>query len=438
MNVNIHRPLWAAGALLSPQQFQQQGRYEAWATRFCAQLTLAHPWGVQAVGFDQDALRLGKLKATRLSLCLADGTPVDTGQFDQLPGALELSRLLADEVQSVVVLLALPLEQANGNNCLFAEGRADRPQRYRQVWREVQDLYGDEVQSIGVLEHALSLRLDSDDNADYLTCPLARLVRATQGGWELDSNFIPPLLSFDGHPGLLAMLENLLTQLSAKRERLMGMRRESNQRMADFAVADVTLFWLLNALNSCHPLLVDLKAHPGRHPEQVYQMLAPLAGSLLTFSLDQRIDCIPDAAAELHRRAGTAPCGRARAAPAVGAGQPAAPAQLPGRRLGPSARLRSTGHGHAAAGLARQRARTVRDPGRTAAQIRATAGGDPGRTADAILPRPPGLQAGCAAQGGRSGQLRRHAGWRGQGSGAPLETAAVTGRIVSWVAGRHP
>lgn len=293
MNVNIHRPLWAAGALLSPQQFQQQGRYEAWATRFCAQLTLAHPWGVQAVGFDQDALRLGKLKATRLSLCLADGTPVDTGQFDQLPGALELSHLLADEVQSVVVLLALPLEQANGNNCLFAEGRADRPQRYRQVWREVQDLYGDDVQSIGVLEHALSLRLDSDDNADYLTCPLARLMRATQGGWELDSNYIPPLLSFDGHPGLLAMLDNLLTQLSAKRERLMGMRRESNQRMADFAVADVTLFWLLNALNSCHPLLVDLKAHPGRHPEQVYQMLAPLAGSLLTFSLDQRIDCIP-------------------------------------------------------------------------------------------------------------------------------------------------
>lgn len=289
----IHRPLWAAGVLLSPQQFQQQARFEAWANRFCAGLTLAHPWGVQAVAFDPEALRLGKLKATRLCLCLADGTLVDTDQMDPLPDALELPRLLAPELQSAGVLLALPLEQANGNNCLFAEGRADRPLRYRQVWRDVQDLYGEDRQAIGVQEHALSLRLDSDDNADYLTCPVARLVRVAQGGWELDSSYIPPLVSVDGHAGLLVMLDNLLTQLSAKRERLMGLRRESNQRMADFAVADVTLFWLLNALNASHPVLADFKAYPSRHPEQLYQVLVTLAGSLLTFSLDQGIDCIP-------------------------------------------------------------------------------------------------------------------------------------------------
>jgi hypothetical protein len=35
----------------------------------------------------------------------------------------------------------------------------------------------------------------------------------------------------------------------------MAMRRESNERMADFAVADVSLFWLLNALNSAEPVL---------------------------------------------------------------------------------------------------------------------------------------------------------------------------------------
>jgi hypothetical protein len=35
----------------------------------------------------------------------------------------------------------------------------------------------------------------------------------------------------------------------------MDMRRESNERMADFAVADVSLFWLLNALNSAEPVL---------------------------------------------------------------------------------------------------------------------------------------------------------------------------------------
>lgn len=291
--MKIDRPLWASGALLSPQQFQQQARWEAWSNRCMAHLSRVHPWGVYAVAFDLDALRLGKLKASRLSLCMPDGTLIDTDRADRLPSAIELDRVLADGTLSATVLLALPLEQANGNNCLFEGGREDRPLRYRQSWREVQDIYGDDVQSIGVLEHALGLRLDSDDNADFMTCPLARLVRDGQGAWCLDPAYVPPLLSFAGHPGLLEQLDLLLIQLSAKRQRLMGMRRESNQRMADFAVADVSLFWLLNALNTYQPVLADLKAHPARHPEQVYLELVKFAGSLLTFSLEHDLDSLP-------------------------------------------------------------------------------------------------------------------------------------------------
>lgn len=291
--MKIDRPLWAAGALLSPQQFQQQARWEAWANECLAHLSLVNPWGIQAVAFDLEALRLGKLKLTLVRGRMPDGTLIDTDSVDRLPPALELARLLSDDTQGGTLLLALPLEQANGNNCLFEGTRTDRPTRYRQDWRQVQDIYADEVQQIGVLEHALTLRLDGEENAGYLTCPVARLVRDGQGAWSLDPAYVPPLLSFAAHPGLLNQLDNLLTQLSAKRQRLMGMRRESNQRMADFAVADVSLFWLLNALNTYQPVLADLKAHPARHPEQVYLELVKLAGSLLTFSLEHDIEQIP-------------------------------------------------------------------------------------------------------------------------------------------------
>ena len=291
--MKIDRPLWAAGALLSPQQFQQQARWEAWTNESLAHLSLVHPWGVLGVAFDMQALRLGKLKATQVRVRMPDGTLVDTDHVDRLPPALELAGLLPDEAQNAKLLLALPLEQANGNNCLFDGAKAHRPTRYRQDWRQVQDVYADEVQSIGVLENALTLRLADDENADYLTCPVARLVRDGQGAWNLDPEYVPPLLSFSAHSGLLTQLDNLLTQLSAKRQRLMGMRRESNQRMADFAVADVSLFWLLNALNTYQPVLADLKAQPARHPEQVYLDLIKLVGSLLTFSLEHDIDKIP-------------------------------------------------------------------------------------------------------------------------------------------------
>jgi type VI secretion system protein ImpJ len=291
--MKIDRPLWAAGTLLSPQQFQQQARWEAWTNERLAQLSLVHPWGVQAAAFDLDALRLGKLKAARLCLRMPDGTSIDSDHVDRLPPGLELVHLLSQDIQSATVLLALPLEQANGNNCVFDGAKAERPTRYRRDWCDVQDIYADDVQSIGVLEHVLSLRFDHDENGDYLTCPIARLVRDGQGAWSLDPEYVPPLLSFAAHPGVLSQLDNLMTQLSAKRQRLMGMRRESNQRMADFAVADVSLFWLLNALNTYQPVLADLQAWPARHPEQVYQELIKLAGGLMTFSLEHDIDQIP-------------------------------------------------------------------------------------------------------------------------------------------------
>jgi type VI secretion system protein ImpJ len=291
--MKIDRPLWVAGALLSPQQFQQQARWEAWANERLAHLSLVHPWGVEAVAFDSHALRLGKLKATRLRLRLPDGSLIDTDHVDRLPSGIELTRLLPDDFQEATLLLALPLEQANGNNCLLDATNADRPTRYRQDWRQVQDIHGDDMQSIGVQEHMLTLRFDHDENGDFVTCPIARLTRDVQGAWSVDPDYVPPLLSFAAHPGLLTQLDNLLTQLSAKRQRLMGMRRESNQRMADFAVADVSLFWLLHALNTYQPILADLKAWPARHPEQVYPELAKLAGSLLTFSLEHDIEQIP-------------------------------------------------------------------------------------------------------------------------------------------------
>jgi type VI secretion system protein ImpJ len=291
--LKIDRPVWSAGALLCPQQFQQQARWEAWSNQRLAHLSLVHPWGIHAVAFDQETLRLGKLKATRLCLRMPDGTLIDTDQVDRLPSALELNHLLSSDMQDATVLLALPLEQANGNNCLLDNSKVERPTRYRQDWRKVQDLFDGEAQQIGVLEHVLSLRIAHDDNADYLTCPIARLIRDGQGAWSLDNAYVPPLLDFAAHPGMLAQLDNLLTQLAAKRQRLMGMRRESNQRMADFAVADVSLFWLLNALNTYQPILADLKAHPARHPEPVYRELAKLAGGLLTFSLEHDIEQIP-------------------------------------------------------------------------------------------------------------------------------------------------
>lgn len=157
----------------------------------------------------------------------------------------------------------------------------------------MQDIYGSDSEDMAVERHALSLRFAHDNNQDYITCPLARLMRDVQGNWTQDDDYIPPLLAFNAHDGLVQRLETLLLQLRAKCQRLMAMRRESNQRMADFAVADVSLFWLLNALNSAEPVLSDFLRYPAVHPELVWRELARLAGALLTFSLEHNVSAVP-------------------------------------------------------------------------------------------------------------------------------------------------
>ncbi len=139
---------------------------------------------------------------------------------------------------------------------------------------------------MAVARFNLTIRFQHESNESWKTCAIARLVRDGQGGWRQDPQFIPPMVLFSASPILRERLVLLNRQLRSRRQRLMSMRRESNERLADFAVADVSLFWLLNALNSHARVLTEYERFPARHPEQVWAELARLAGSMLTFSLD--------------------------------------------------------------------------------------------------------------------------------------------------------
>jgi len=288
--MRIYRPLWSDGAFLAPQMFQQQTLWNAHASDCLAYMALAHPWGVLQAEFDDSALAILRLSALKLSVRFQDGTLINTAIADNLPPPCDLSTLSGHS--AVEVVLALPLLHANGGN-VDENRHSEHPRRYQQEWVSVQDLAGLEQTDIAVMRHAMTLRYSHEENKEYLTLPIARLARNSQGEWTFDAAFIPPMMALTASPMLLESLRQLTHRLKAKRSRLMAMRRENNQRMADFSVADVSLFWLLNALNSHEPVLENLLSHPRLHPELLYRELARLAGSLLTFSLEHSTDAIP-------------------------------------------------------------------------------------------------------------------------------------------------
>lgn len=140
--------------MVSPQHFQQQAAYAAWSAECIARLGLSHPWGVINATFEPDVLKLGRLQARHLHLRFPDGTLIDTDNADDLPPVLALE----SETQDVVVVLALPLLRANGGNCLKPDEVAARPVRYRQRWRDVRNLFGDDTRQIAVMRPELTLR----------------------------------------------------------------------------------------------------------------------------------------------------------------------------------------------------------------------------------------------------------------------------------------
>ncbi|TKI03968.1 type VI secretion system baseplate subunit TssK [Martelella alba] len=291
--MNIYRPLWNEGTLLAPQQFQQQSEWESFSRAGLSSLASPFPWGVERVELNDAMLASGRVQAQYLRLWLPDGTLIDTRRSDLPPAPRSVAVPAQGHEESVTVFVALPVMQSGIVNVQTKTTPTERPLRYREEWVTIPDVFGQEEEPMAVARFNLAFRFHHENNDAWQTCPIARLFRDGKGGWRQDPDYVPPMALFSASHLLCERLALLNRQLRSRRRYLMALRRESNERMADFAVADVTLFWLLNALNTHACALSEIERFPARHPEQVWAELARLAGSMLTFSLDRDPDAIP-------------------------------------------------------------------------------------------------------------------------------------------------
>lgn len=156
--MKIYRPLWNEGALLSPQQFQQQSEWETFRSTGVAALASPFAWGVERAEFDERLLGSGLLQITHLRLWLPDGTLVDAAVSDLPPEPRELGASQLSDV--VTVVIALPLMQSGLNNVQQESAVADRPLRYREEWVNVQDAFGSEDESVAVARFNLAIRFE--------------------------------------------------------------------------------------------------------------------------------------------------------------------------------------------------------------------------------------------------------------------------------------
>lgn len=278
--------LWSEGLAIGPQQFQQLDRYHEARLQRLLSLTRPHLWGVQEVSWNRDALLNNSLRADSLVLVFQDGDIYEAPLSDALPAAVDLSRLPPD-VHSFTFYAGLPAMKAHGGN-LAADAR------YLQDEVETPDLYSEAVSvAVAYLKKRVSLLSQLEPLQDYLAIPLVRLQRGGRGGFEIDNSYLPPCLSIRSDPALRKMLDALIERLGARIASLYSRQRQPGQHAVEFHSGDMSSFWMLNTLCTAIATLSHCASYGRQHPEQLFQALTGLAGSLMTFSRKYALADLP-------------------------------------------------------------------------------------------------------------------------------------------------
>lgn len=283
--------LWGEGLFLRPQHFQQQDAYHESRLQQVASALCPHGWGLRHARLDVDGLASGTLRVLQLSAIFPDGEVYVAPEGDELPPPLALNDAI-EGPEGRTVHLALPLLNAMGNNC--EDGTGSASPRYQASSRATADLFTASGEAdVMVLRKRPRLLLDNQPRDPFTSLPLARIRRGATGSFEIDEDFLPPVLSLQGSPALHLRLRRLLDALQAKAEALRGMHREPTQHIVEFRSGDIASFWLLHTVNASFAALAHLHQQPGLHPERLHQELSRLAGALMTFSTTHTLAALP-------------------------------------------------------------------------------------------------------------------------------------------------
>jgi type VI secretion system protein ImpJ len=289
--------LWGEGLFLRPQHFQMQDQYHE--QRLSEALKILHPYayGVRSITIDSVLLASGLLSLVEANVIWPDGESYLAPERDVLPNPIQLDVNTLPE--HFTVHLAIPILRVGHRNVNAIE--LSRPARFVSKHTMVDDLMTDaEPSEITVLQRLGRLilngqPLDGEDSTldGMISLPIAKLHRTSAGVFELDTAFVPPVISIGSSLTMMTLLRRLMGVMHAKITTLYGHHREPGQDVVEFRSGDIASFWLLHTLSSSYATLSHLIQNNGLHPERLHQELLRMAGGLMTFAKSYTLDDLP-------------------------------------------------------------------------------------------------------------------------------------------------
>ena len=275
--------IWAKGTFLTPQHLQLQDRFFESVLDFKLGALKYCPWGFAEMQFNHEALSAGSLALARAVGLFPDGLAFDIPDSDAAPGERRIEQSFGPDQTTLEVYLAVPQHRDRGLNVSVGQKSGDT--RYQaEIELSRDENTGLAEKPVQVAKKNLRLLLEGEPLQGNTILRLGRVKKTETGLYQLDPQFIPPLLDISASEYLVAILRRLVEILAAKSSTLSGMRRQKNQSLAEFTAADIANFWLLYTANSYLPVMRHIFESKKGHPEGLYTTMLALAASLTTFS----------------------------------------------------------------------------------------------------------------------------------------------------------
>jgi type VI secretion system protein ImpJ len=291
---NLSRVVWSEGMYLGPHHFQAQTRYFEDAIQFATGALWYEPWGLGGCRLDAEALLNGTVSVLHARGIFPDGLVFDMPDSDPLPPARNIADLFPPTRERLTVMLAVPPRRPDRLNCLPVEQQNGEPVRYLAEPRLLADENtGRDEKTVRLGRKNIRIMAETEPLEDWVTLPLARIMRDGAGHFVYDPEFIPPCVELTASEKLMLLLKRLVEVLEVKSSALAGAARARPGFSAGYSAQEIASFWFLHAINSALAPLRHIYYTRRGHPEQLYVEMARLAGALCTFGLESHPRDLP-------------------------------------------------------------------------------------------------------------------------------------------------
>ncbi len=301
----LSRVVWSEGMYLGPHHFQAQSRYFEDSIGFTTAALWFEPWGLVGAQLDAEALKNGTISLIHARGIFDDGMVFHMPECDPLPEPRNIADLFPAVRDTVTIMLVVAPRRPEGANTTTQEvsqaspplpnGPQNGALRFRA---EIQMLHdettGRDEKPVHIGRKNIKLLLDTEAAGDFVTLPIARIMRDGSGHFIFDESFVPPSVEISASERLMSILGRLIEILEEKSSRFSRAASGGKEKSwAEFSTREIANFWLLHTVNSSLAPLRHQYLTKRGHPEELFVDMLKLGGALCTFAIESHPRDLP-------------------------------------------------------------------------------------------------------------------------------------------------